>query len=128
MATKETKSMLSTIVAEQLKAIQDEWLRLQVEEGALDSGLIQRPELQEEVNRFLDAFRRGLEGGRLADVRNSDWEPARQVLEEVSRSRAVQGFTPSQTAMFVFSLKQPLFEALRRACGKDAGRLADEIW
>jgi rsbT co-antagonist protein RsbR len=35
------------------------------------------------------------------------------MLEAFSRSRGLQGFTPSETATFVFSFKQPLFTALR---------------
>jgi rsbT co-antagonist protein RsbR len=52
----------------------------------------------------------------------------RASLEEVSRSRAARGLTPSETATFVFSLKEPLFDLLRQKVGKDADRLADEIW
>jgi rsbT co-antagonist protein RsbR len=52
----------------------------------------------------------------------------RELLEEISRARALRGFTPSQTATFVFSLKEPLFTALREEVGKDAQRLADDVW
>jgi rsbT co-antagonist protein RsbR len=50
------------------------------------------------------------------------------VLEDVSRSRATLGLTPSETASFVFSLKEPLFALLRQKIGKDPDRLAQEIW
>jgi len=43
----------------------------------------------------------------------------------MSTQRARQGFTPVETAMFVFSLKQPLFMRLREALGNDAATLAD---
>jgi rsbT co-antagonist protein RsbR len=36
------------------------------------------------------------------------------MLGDISRSRAMQGFSPTETATFVFSLKQPLFNALNR--------------
>jgi rsbT co-antagonist protein RsbR len=66
--------------------------------------------------------------GAFNDIAGSDWAGARQVLEEVSRTRTTQGFTPSETATFVFSLKEPLFNLLRREIGNDANRLADEVW
>jgi rsbT co-antagonist protein RsbR len=128
MATKEKKSVLATVLVQHEKAILQEWLRLQVEDGSLESGQIQRTELQEQSSRFLEAFRRAVNEGSVEDVRGPEWETARQLLAEVSRSRALQGFTPVQTATFVFSLKQPVFEALRTECGKDAERLADEVW
>jgi rsbT co-antagonist protein RsbR len=49
------------------------------------------------------------------------------MLARVSESRALQGFSPSETATFVFSLKQPLFKQLREGVA-DANALADEIW
>jgi len=52
----------------------------------------------------------------------------RELLEDFSRSRAVQGFTPSQTATFVFSLKEPLFTLLRHEIKDDANKLAAEMW
>jgi rsbT co-antagonist protein RsbR len=33
----------------------------------------------------------------------------REALAELSRSRVTQGFSPTQVATFIFSLKQPLF-------------------
>mgnify|MGYP002381285673 CR=1 FL=1 len=47
------------------------------------------------------------------DAKSSAWSPARDVLARVSASRAQTGFTPYETATFVFSLKQPLFESLQ---------------
>jgi rsbT co-antagonist protein RsbR len=52
----------------------------------------------------------------------------REFLGGLSRARAQEGASPSETAMFVFSLKRPLFAALRRELGGDADRLAEELW
>jgi rsbT co-antagonist protein RsbR len=41
------------------------------------------------------------------------------MLEELSVSRAQQGFSPSETATFVFSLKETLFEGLQDQLPKD---------
>ena len=58
----------------------------------------------------------------------SEWTGMHEFLETLSRERAQEGFTPAETAIFVFSFKQPLFNRLRSAIGNDAARLADEIW
>jgi rsbT co-antagonist protein RsbR len=50
------------------------------------------------------------------------------MLGDLSRSRAVQGFTPSETATFVFSLKQPLFDVLRQELEGQPATLMDEFW
>jgi rsbT co-antagonist protein RsbR len=49
-----------------------------------------------------------------------------RMLGEYSRSRALQGFTPSETATFIFSMKEPLFTLLREE--GNPKRLADHIW
>ncbi|MGC1409815.1 MAG: STAS domain-containing protein [Acetobacteraceae bacterium] len=80
------------------------------------------------ARRFLEELRRGARGGQFDDIQAAEWQPARELLEDLSRDRAVQGFSPNETAVFVFSLKEPLFALLRREFGSDAARLAGETW
>jgi rsbT co-antagonist protein RsbR len=50
------------------------------------------------------------------------------LLEDLSRDRAVQGFSPTETATFIFSLKEPLFALLREELRDDTERLVSETW
>src|SRR2546430_3949984 len=57
-----------------------------------------------------------------SDVCSSDlpgWQEVLDALASLSRSRARQGFTPAQTANFIFSLKRPLFALLRKETGSN---------
>jgi rsbT co-antagonist protein RsbR len=85
-------------------------------------------ELADQATRFLAALRQGVDAGQLDDLAALGWGSTREVLEEVSSMRAKRGATPAETATFVFSLKEPVFELLRREIGKDADKLAAEIW
>jgi rsbT co-antagonist protein RsbR len=49
------------------------------------------------------------------------------LLQRLSISRAQAGFSTSETATFLFSLKQPLFELIRRSF-RSADDLARETW
>jgi rsbT co-antagonist protein RsbR len=60
-------------------------------------------------NQFLNALSDAVQSGNLSDIPGPEYKPVLQMLEGVSRSRGLQGFTPSETATFVFSFKQPLF-------------------
>jgi rsbT co-antagonist protein RsbR len=53
--------------------------------------------------------------------------PLRTFLDELSRGRAQQGFSPSETATFVFAIKGPLFTRLR-AQAPDAAVLGEDVW
>jgi rsbT co-antagonist protein RsbR len=52
----------------------------------------------------------------------------RDILSEISSSRARNGSTPSETATFVFSLKQPLFTYLNQGFANDPAGLANASW
>jgi rsbT co-antagonist protein RsbR len=84
-------------------------------------------QLREQSRRFLAALAAGASRGDL-DIRSTGYAPVREMLESISTERARQGFTPSETAMFVFSLKEPLFDRLRQRFAKEAQSLADATW
>jgi rsbT co-antagonist protein RsbR len=80
------------------------------------------------TERFLQQLKRGVAVAQLDDIKTAEWEPMRELLEDLSRDRAVQGFSPSETAVFVFSLKEPLFELLREELRGDSDQVANETW
>ena len=82
-------------------------------------------ELKEQGAEFLRLLVPAMGAG--TDVGGSAWTPVREFLEGVSRSRAIQGFTWSETATFIFSLKRPLFTRIRVAA-TDADTLGDATW
>jgi rsbT co-antagonist protein RsbR len=104
-----------------------EWVRDQAESVTSRRDLMSDAELQRQSREFLAAVVRAAETGGIDDLQGSSWKPVRDFLDRISQSRAEQGFTPSETATFVLSLKQPLFARLRDEI-KDARTLADETW
>jgi rsbT co-antagonist protein RsbR len=88
--------------------------------------LISDGELHIESRDFLVSFTRAFEAAG-TDLRQGAWTPVRDLLARLSRTRAQQGFSPSETAAFVFSLKQPVFDALQAAAA-DRDTLASDIW
>ncbi|PHJ56777.1 anti-sigma factor antagonist [Nostoc linckia z18] len=90
-------------------------------------GLIKEAELREECREFLSLFRIAVGQGNLTNIQAAAWDDMRQMLTSISRSRSQKGFTPSETATFIFSFKQPLFNRLRQEL-QDAAELGKEIW
>jgi rsbT co-antagonist protein RsbR len=105
-----------------------EWVQLQLGATTLRSDLMKEGELREQSREFISLFRTALAGGREFSLTSSDWAGVRDFLAGVSRSRALQGFSPSETATFVLSLKQPLFGRLRKQLDGSASELADSLW
>jgi len=83
--------------------------------------------LREQSRAFLGAFRSALQKADIDNFAGDAWTPVRQLLNELSRSRALGGFSSSETATFIFSLKKPLFARLRAEFKSDAEALADVL-
>lgn len=105
-----------------------DWIDQQLSSDTIRSNLISEVELRNQSRHFLTAFRQALQSGEFSDIHTGAWAEARALLGEISRSRAHRGFTPSETATFVFALKQPLFSHLRQIYHNDSVGLGDELW
>jgi rsbT co-antagonist protein RsbR len=91
-------------------------------------GLVGEAELRNQFTQFVSLTATALRSSERVDVKSPEWQEVRAFLAEMSTQRARQGFTPVETAMFVFSLKQPLFTRLRESLGDDAATIADLTW
>jgi rsbT co-antagonist protein RsbR len=117
------------IVLEHEKDLLSQWVTHQLGSGRLRLGVMSEDELRAQSQKFLALFRAGLQGQNGSfEIDSAEWSDARELLTEISKTRARQGFTPSETATFVFSLKQPLFERIRAVYAKDPDGLARELW
>jgi rsbT co-antagonist protein RsbR len=105
-----------------------EWTREQARTLASQQGRLSEAELRGQSKEFLGLLRRATQDGNLGDVRGPGWQEVLDALASLSRSRARQGFTPTQTANFIFSLKRPLFALLTKETGKNGEKLAEETW
>ena len=121
-------SAIADVIAKNEQDILREWLDFQMSATTYRRDLINTDDLREQSRRFLDVLRRGLADGDSGDLNGPAWTGVRELLEEVSRTRARQGFSPSETATFVFSLKQPLFDRLQEQVGRNPEALAKALW
>src|SRR5689334_10900722 len=65
-------------------------------------------ELREQSGGFLNLLQEATQSGNLATTEGAGWTPVREYLQRLSAERARQGFSPIETATFIFSLKEPL--------------------
>ena len=103
------------------------WLKLLKASGLLQTGRIREAELQTQARMVLDQLRDAL-ASQQADASADAYAPLRETLGDISRSRAVQGFTPTDTAKFVLSLKEPIFDALNNTFAEVPSVIASATW
>lgn len=89
--------------------------------------LMNDADLREQSSTLLRELAKATTGGGV-DPNSPAFEGVRNILTDISASRARQGFTPSETATFIFSLKQALISRIRKELGKDPDALFEEMW
>jgi rsbT co-antagonist protein RsbR len=119
-------AILGEVLSKDESGLIEDWIK-EMSGSTRRSDLIKDSELRSQCNLFLKLLRQGSNSGD-ADINGTAWAPMREMMGEISRSRALQGFTPTETATFVFSFKKPLFVRLRTHFGNDAAGLAAETW
>jgi rsbT co-antagonist protein RsbR len=122
-----TKTRLPDIMARDQNELLREWVRLQTDFLSSRRDRIPEARLRANCQDFLTALSDALARSSGTDIRTAEWAAVRDFLAELSQTRAAEGFTPSETALFIFSLKQPLFARLRAEIS-DPQTLGDEIW
>ncbi len=118
---------VTRLVADREHEILPEWVELLKKAGMLATGRINESELITQCRDFMSLLRDALARGG-SDVADAAYTSVRDFLGDVSRSRALQGFSPRETAIFVFSLKQPLFNAMNRDKSLSPAVLAQTMW
>ena len=117
---------LARVIARNEESILADWMS-EMTGAVRRSDLIKESELRTQCSQFLQLMRQGLETGNLS-FQSSAWDRVREMLGDISRSRATQGFSSSETASFVFSVKRPLFSRIREEFKNDSTTLADQTW
>ena len=118
--------LLNDILQKDEGALLQNWIDNQVNSPTFRADRTNRQELSDHSRRFLAMLRNAVKAGD-GDIMGSSWADVRQVLDELSETRAQQGFSPSETATFVFSLKQPLFDRLQSLVGGGVEAL-NQLW
>ncbi|HRX84247.1 MAG TPA: STAS domain-containing protein [Phycisphaerae bacterium] len=122
------RTTTASILKSHEKELVADWQKELASAGSASDVRIGERALHAQMSEFIGLLRDAAQHGDLVDVDRTAWQPMRQFLQEVSRSRVAQGFTSEQTALFIFSFKKPLFVRLRKELGDDPETLAAETW
>jgi rsbT co-antagonist protein RsbR len=96
--------------------------------GANLDARISASEVAQQTREFLNLVVEASASSDGSNMQGKSWLDTRKFLEDLSRSRARQGFDSHQTANFIFSLKRPLFDLLRNTYADNAVDLANQSW
>lgn len=127
MTTIDNAARISTLITQNESAILPDWI------ANLNTVMVRNDasadeQLRRHCSQFLGLFSQAAAKGGVDDIDHRAWDDVRNLLTEISAARARQGSTPSETATFVFSLKQSLFTVLGRELAEQPELLAAALW
>lgn len=114
------------ILQKKKKQILELWMKNQLVDFSLREDLMSNDELSVQSEELVDALLQTLTNDTLDDVRSDALEPVYEVLDGISLSRAKQGYSPRETGMFVFSLKDALLTVLQQELKSEPTQLYEE--
>jgi rsbT co-antagonist protein RsbR len=122
------KKDIAQIIHQNRAGILSKWSAALVATAAdFSRGRISGDELSLQAKQFFDVLIPALDAGN-AHIDSPEWADVRAFLDDLSKRRVLAGFSSDETATFIFSLKKPVFDALKEASAGDGEQLAEQVW
>jgi rsbT co-antagonist protein RsbR len=102
------------ILQRKRKQILENWMKFQLSDESLREDLISNEELRGQSEELINALIDNLKDENIDDPKSFDFDPITDILSGISISRAKQGFSPRETGIYIFSLKDSLISILQQ--------------
>ncbi len=122
------RSALAQVIDRFESELLADWLKIQADSLSSRKDLISQSEARSDSQTLLAALRDATGAGNFEDISGPEWARVRDLLNDLSKRRVIAGATPSETARFVFSLKQPLFDRIQKFYENEPAKMIGEIW
>lgn len=126
-----TKTQISGRVVELLSTRRDEilniWIKERLESEDFRDELISKHELRQQSQQIVEMLARALQESDAGDFDDPAFDELRAFLNEISRQRAVKGYTPSENATYILSLRNVVLPTLAEDFEGDIMTLVSEM-
>jgi rsbT co-antagonist protein RsbR len=116
---------MGVLLKDNESSILRDWVGLQMADNTRRE-LLSEAQVGEQSRSFLASLSGAWQKSYDTAMTGAHWDDVRASLSDLSKNRAHAGFSPSETATSVFSLKEALFAALRRTHAADPKLLNEE--
>jgi rsbT co-antagonist protein RsbR len=119
---------IAKLLQKRNKQLLEVWMTAQLEDAGLREDLMSNEELREQSEELLTTLLKAISDKNLSNVESSEFEAVQEILGGISISRARQGFSPRETGVYIFSLKDALLKTLQTDLKGDPATLVDAIY
>jgi rsbT co-antagonist protein RsbR len=113
------KTDITKLLQKKKKQLLELWMTNQLSDAMLREDLMSNEELREQSNELLDELLKAIATDHVQDIDAPAFEEVKEVLSGISISRARQGFSPRETGIYVFSLKEAIQQVLKEEIRDD---------
>ena len=121
-----SQSLLASLLYERREQVLDAWVQAQARKLERRSGRRPDADVRAECEALLDALQSAVASDSI-DVKSPEYVEVTRLVDFMSKDRARQGYSPTETAIAVFSLKDSLLGVLEEVCGDEPELLVGEI-
>lgn len=118
--------LLASLLHERREQVLDAWVQAQARKLERRSGRRPDADVRAECTALLDALQSAVASDSI-DVKSPEYVEVTRLVDFMSKDRARQGYSPTETAVAVFSLKDSLLGVLEEVCGDRPELLVGEI-
>lgn len=126
-----TQTQAARRVVELLSTRRDEilnlWIKERLESGDFRDELISKNELRQQSRQIVGMLTHAIQESDSEDFDNSAFDELRAFLNQISHTRAVKGYTPTENATYILSLRNAVIPLLAEETGGDTAALVREI-
>lgn len=105
------------------KQILEQWMNIQLADEMLREDLMSNEDLRAQSEELLDAFLQSINDRNISTPESEDFGTVVEILSGISISRARQGFSPRETGIYIFSLKEALLKIIQDELKSDPSAL-----
>lgn len=109
------------------KQIFELWMKNQLADPTLREDLMSNDELRLQSEELVDIFLQVVNEKTIDNIEASELEPLFDILGGISLTRAKHGYSPRETGVYVFSLKQALIDIAQQELKNDPQAAITEI-
>ncbi|MDJ1480844.1 STAS domain-containing protein [Cytophagaceae bacterium YF14B1] len=114
---------ISRFFQKKKKQILEQWMNAQLTDEGLREDLISNEELRNQSVELVELLSKTVTDQSLTDRESPVFSPVVDLLADISYSRALQGFLPRETGVYIFSLKDSILQTLQQEIGEDPAAL-----
>jgi rsbT co-antagonist protein RsbR len=118
---------IAKILRKKQKQIIDLWMQNQLSEAGLREDLMSNDDLREQSEELVTAILKQLGKDDTNNVESELYEDVYEILGGISVTRARQGFSPRETGVYIFSLKDALIQVLQQELSDDPTALLQAV-